>query len=485
VAPGQPLHRFDVGGGSGLRLFEDGKVQLLVQDDAKLLGRVDVELLARDLVDPGLNGIEPRFELFAHPFEKIPVQADAVVLHLEEHPEERKLEAAEEAFEAVRAAGIATREIDRKIEKLQRELSQVRTGDRKSLEAVVALSAEASGEIELTVTYQIPGASWRPIYDARLDTESGTLSLIQLAEVVQRTGEDWRDVALTLSTSRPSQGTEVASLHPWFVSLADPNRPASSMYKRDTKTEFDALSDTQRELLGGSLASKAPAGEPEEETARRLAEAVSTAFATEYRIAGRSDVPADNASHRFLISRIETEAELLVRAVPKVSPRAYLQAAFVHGGEEPLLPGGVALYRDGAFLGNAHLPLLRPDEKFVLSYGVDDRVDIDYALADTQQSREGLLRNDRRVERRYRVTVTSYHQRPITVTVFDQLPVSTDEDIEVVRLPGTEPTDVDFEDRKGVLAWTYEYAPGEEREIAFGYAVTYPEKKMVVGLGMM
>ena len=106
-------------------------------------------------------------------------------------------------------------------------------------------------------------------------------------------------------------------------------------------------------------------------------------------------------------------------------------------------------------------------------------------FGDTRQSSEGLLRNDRRVERRYRVTVTSYHERPITVTVFDQLPVSTDEDIEVVRLPGTEPTDVDFEDRKGVLAWTYEYGPGEEREIAFGYAVIYPEKKTVVGLGMM
>ena len=61
------------------------------------------------------------------------------------------------------AAGIATREIDRKISKLQRELSQVRTGDRKSLEALVRLTAETAGEIELTVTYQIPGASWRPI----------------------------------------------------------------------------------------------------------------------------------------------------------------------------------------------------------------------------------------------------------------------------------------------------------------------------------
>jgi uncharacterized protein (TIGR02231 family) len=392
---------------------------------------------------------------------------------------------AEEAFEAIRAAEIAQRAIDRKMNKLQRELSQVRTGDRKSLEALVELSAEAAGEIALDVTYQIPGASWRPIYDARLDTESGALTLVQMAEVVQRSGEDWTDVALTLSTSRPSQGTAVASLQPWFVSLVDPNRDVFSLEKKVEGSDLDQLLDAQRELLGGTGAANAPAGEPEEAAVRPTAEAVSTAFATEYQIAGRSDVPADNATHRFHIARSEVEAKLLVRAVPKVAAQAYLQAAFVHQGDEPLLPGSVALYRDGAFLGNAHLPLLRPDEDFVLSYGIDDRVNIAYALADTQQSNEGLLRDDRRVERRFRITVTNHHDRPIAITVFDQLPVSTDEDIDVERLAGTQPTDADFEDRKGVLAWTYEYAPKEEREIEFGYAVTFPEKKMVVGLGIM
>jgi Domain of unknown function (DUF4139) len=69
------------------------------------------------------------------------------------------------------------------------------------------------------------------------------------------------------------------------------------------------------------------------------------------------------------------------------------------------------------------------------------------------------------------------------ITVLDALPVSQDERIEVEKLSGTtRPTTEDWEDHKGVLAWTYEFKPAEERIINFGYGVTYPEGTMVAGM---
>ncbi|MDH3921084.1 MAG: DUF4139 domain-containing protein, partial [Rhodospirillales bacterium] len=85
-------------------------------------------------------------------------------------------------------------------------------------------------------------------------------------------------------------------------------------------------------------------------------------------------------------------------------------------------------------------------------------------------------------ERLVRTEVTNHHAMPIGITVMDQLPVPRDERIEIDLLKeSSKPTQKDVEERKGVLAWTYEYAPGEKRVVVFGYAVTYPEGESVPG----
>ena len=60
------------------------------------------------------------------------------------------------------------------------------------------------------VSYTVRGARWAPLYDARLDTgtreRKPALELVRRAEIVQQTGEDWSDVALSVSTVRTAKG---------------------------------------------------------------------------------------------------------------------------------------------------------------------------------------------------------------------------------------------------------------------------------------
>ncbi len=84
---------------------------------------------------------------------------------------------------------------------------------------------------------------------------------------------------------------------------------------------------------------------------------------------------------------------------------------------------------------------------------------------------------------RYRIEIANHHSKPMEVTVLDALPVSQDERIEVETLSdSTRPTKTDWEAHKGVLAWTYELKPAEERVINFSYALTYPEGTIVAGM---
>ena len=118
-----------------------------------------------------------------------------------------------------------------------------------------------------------------------------------------------------------------------------------------------------------------------------------------------------------------------------------------------------------------------------MGFGIDDKVNVDYWLEDGGQSTEGVFTSSNRIERKYRIEIDNYHTQPIEITVLDQLPVPQDERIEVEMLSGTtKPTKTNWEDRQGVLAWSYTYEPGKQKALEFGYAVTYPQDMAVPAL---
>ncbi|HLB06257.1 MAG TPA: mucoidy inhibitor MuiA family protein, partial [Alphaproteobacteria bacterium] len=372
---------------------------------------------------------------------------------------------AAEAYGQIRSAETEKRTIERAIEQTEYRLAEIRTGQRAMLAARVSLEVSAPATVVLALSYQVPDATWRPTYEARLDSEAGKTRLVQIGEVQQRTGEDWSGVQLMLSTARPAQGVEMPELEPWFIDVVQ-IVPSEAQEMRKM-----SAADVRMELAG---AAEAP--EPVPPAPTLMGAVVATEFAALYRVPGSARVPADNAPHKFVISEHELETRLAVHIVPKLAPEAYLYGEMEYGGEEPKLPGPVAVFRDGAFIGTGAVDLLRPGEEFKLSFGVDDKVRLDYRLEAGERSREGLFDKERREERRYRIEVANHHARPIEITVLDQLPVPRDERIKIEMLDeSTEPTETDVEGRTGVLAWTNSYEPNEERVIRFGYAVSYPE----------
>jgi uncharacterized protein (TIGR02231 family) len=328
----------------------------------------------------------------------------------------------------------------------------------------VNIDAPAPTTARLRLTYQLADASWRPVYDAHLDSEHGKVELTQFAEVRQHTSEDWSQVALTLSNLRPSAGAVLPELSPWLVPAYDPMQLAESAAAQRERAETG-----QPKAAAGHDESMQPA-------VPSTAQLVVTEFAAIYRVPGLIAIPADNAAHRVVIAEREFAGKLAARTVPKLAPVAHLYATIAYAGSEPLLPGPLSVFRDGAFIGTSQLALLRPAEEVSLGFGVDDKIRVEYRVEDGKQQGGGLFDSTRRVERRFRLTVANHHSQPLEIAVLDQLPVPSDKRIEVVPLTETTtPFLADWEDRKGVLAWTRTLAPAEEEVITFGYRVTYPD----------
>lgn len=358
---------------------------------------------------------------------------------------------AREELESITLIDADMRSVDLEIERIRRELDAVRTERRDTLEAAIHYSAPAAGTASLILEYEVPGAAWTPLYEARLDTAANRMEWVQQAEVRQNTGEPWENVILHLSTARPALGGRLPELQPWFIDVAPP-RPAL-VHERSAQD---------------MLAAPAPASE--------AATVETTEFTSQYRVPGRVSLPTDNRVQRFLLTHDEQEVELSVRAVPLLSPYAYLFAETVRDGATPLLPGSVNLFQDGQLVGRTRVGTVAPGAPLNLAFGIDNRIEVNRMLDRDSKGRQGLLRRQQRLERSYRITVENRHDRALPVTVLDRMPVSRDERVQVELMPETtEPDERDVDGRLGVLAWELEPAAGATVAVRFGYTVSWPE----------
>src|SRR5690606_29913987 len=104
------------------------------------------------------------------------------------------------ARSVIRDAERRLRTLEEEIGQKRFELSQVATQARTQQTLSISVASDSAVSTSLAVTYPSADASWQWLYEARLDTETGYLQLNRQASVTQSSGEDWSEVALTVST---------------------------------------------------------------------------------------------------------------------------------------------------------------------------------------------------------------------------------------------------------------------------------------------
>jgi uncharacterized protein (TIGR02231 family) len=373
------------------------------------------------------------------------------------------------ADSAVREARIKQRDLDREITRL--EVERIATPPKK-LEVRIDLAADTAAPALLRVTYAVRGARWTPLYDARLETGSRdrkpALELVRRAEIVQTTGEDWADVALSVSTVRTAHGGSAPELRPWIV------RYPTAMLGRVAPEASFRGAQMQDQFASPPAEPRAKKAEEQQATVE------ANGFQVMFRIPGRIAVPAGQSSKSFRITSSSITPELMVHAVPALTETAFLQATFKHAEDAPLLPGRVSIYRDGIFVGRSPMMLASKDETVRLGFGADEKVKIARTVVRKNEGTAGLIGSSKTDEREFKTTVRNAHDFPIKVAIEDQLPVSENDEIQVEMLPlSTPPTTRDLRDRRGVMEWTFEAKPGETRDIKFGWRLRWPKDKTV------
>jgi len=390
--------------------------------------------------------------------------------------------------------------LEQQIQEQQEKIRQHRASDKRTrTDIIVVVESAQKGEFPLALIYQTGGARWAPSYQVRADSKGNTVQVRYRAQVAQNTGEDWEDVALSLSTAQPHLEGQAPELEPWWVSIFDhrtignPARPVASVSMEYAgiarEREGDDSAGGINHLNGDDLFLNRD--DYSKYAAKDLAEALvrlpgvsQGVTATTFSVPSKMSVPASSDPVICTLLQFQSRANFRHTAVPKLSSHVYLKGEITNETDGQLLPGPASIFIDGNYIGKAALELVSPGEQFWVNLGVDPAVQVERKQLEGEDGDAGMFSGDKRVVRKFEFVINNRRQQAIELSLHDQIPMTNNDDIEIELLTpeiSSSTTKITMNDEKEI-EWKLNLRPGEERKVPFSYAVEYPKDKRVSGL---
>jgi uncharacterized protein (TIGR02231 family) len=326
-------------------------------------------------------------------------------------------------------------------------------------------SAEATSA-DFTLTYAVRNAGWSTSLNAALNSSDDEIEVKLNGSIYQNSGEDWNNIKLALSTTRPRVGA-LPEIPSEFLSVYVP-QPApiarsSAKIQMDRMESFEA-SNAEEIIVTGS----------------RLRQ---TQFDANYELYQNVTIVADREAQSVPIKQYTFKAsDIVLKATPRfagTSPYIYALSD-MKALDTQLTNVNVNLTRDGNYLGSMQWPNLTPNTETSLPFGIDTKTDIKITELPPEDGDTGFFNSKRVEETRYLFTVTNNHDVEQTIEIYDRMPVSAHKDVKVTTLKSaTKPSEKDLNGKAGVVKWVKTLKPGEIWNIHHEYRITYPEKQRI------
>lgn len=439
---------------------------------------------------------------------------------------------------------LEARNLQEQIGTLQRQREQItRLSSRTQREAVVFVNLKQAGG-KMRVRYMVDQANWEPSYNIRADGKGGA-NVEYNAAIQQQSGEDWTDVAMTLSTATPSLVAKAPKLEPLQISLVaatqgGQDRDAYKALREDLakkkimlnneRNSYQSQSSIQPGFGNGSWANgpgeaaqnAAPVQiAPQEDAEKRLnkvagEEQVAELLAREslkdekagegrfgirmpdevisvtYDLQGRTTLPSRNDRQLIQVAALVVPGEFYKVAVPVLTSYVYDQATLTNQSKMVLLAGPVSSYMNGQFVGHGEIPTVAAGETFVVGLGIDSSLRTTRQRAEKTEVVQG---GNRLLNYTYRLAVENFSAAPAEVRLMDRLPASREgvkeTDLRITLEPSAEALSADPEylrtgRKQGILRWDVKVpaaATGEKSYVLeYKFKVEYDKQMGITGL---
>lgn len=350
---------------------------------------------------------------------------------------------------------------------------------------VDVVSARVGGARTLDVEYVVSNAGWEPSYDLRAAKDLSGVELVYRAKVWQRSGEDWRDAVLLLSTAQPQRGAQGPEPRPIWLSLYDPraarkglarnapSAPAGEALRSIGYSGDDAYEDAEAELVSP------------------FAGVQNEGLSVRFRLARKETIESRDQPTDVLIGRADLAIQPEHYCVPALDTTVWLRAKAKNTSDWVMLPGRASVYFGADFLGHAKLEAVQLEQELTLHLGADPGLIVERTQLEDMREGSGIFSSKASLKESWRIDVQNhgaFSQRAdgsVAVLVQESLPRSRDDRLKVEiaevkpKVLATERWKKEREE-EGTLTWLVRVPRGGSQRIELTTEISYPEDMQVL-----
>jgi uncharacterized protein YegJ (DUF2314 family) len=324
------------------------------------------------------------------------------------------------------------------------------------------------------------------------------------AQVYNNTGNEWKDVQLTLSTADPTLSATAPTLNPFYLEYSNyieqerngyiqPISQSQQMkYRSQVENEINWANqraydnymldkdDKSAELFENNniafnfqnLSSNGLLSNyGKKVTNINTQDIYISEMTAEFPVPNTFSCPSDARPYLVEIKEISVPATFSQVSVPKLDQSAFLLANIVGWQELELIPGTTSVYFGGNFVGTSYIDTRNVNDTLSLSFGRDPKIQVMRKLK-SEMSTKKVSAGTKRDTYYYDIQVRNNRSVPVTIDVFDQIPISKNSEItvSVETLGGGKKDDV-----TGEVTYKITLQPGETKNLEIGYTIKYPK----------
>lgn len=372
---------------------------------------------------------------------------------------------------------------------LQNQLIQLKNQQTKVYsEITLAIKCNTTTKSKIQLSYMVTNAGWAPFYDIKSESLTEPITILSKANVYQNTGEDWKNVKLSLSTGNPTYSNTKPVLSPYTLLLNNPDQLYKKSYSKSMAVPssnagvvMDAPSAADINIRGGRAESDEVFIDGMKVQSSRASNYTSnTENQTNniFEISIPYNIPSDGKEYVVAIQEYKAPAVYSYTAIPKLDKDAFLLANLINWDQTGLLPGEASLFNEGTFVGKSYFETRVTNDTIPVSLGREKNIILDRKKVKSF-TEKNFTGGTKKTTLEFEIIVRNKKKAEVEITIEDQIPLSNTEEVTIELINGSNAT---YVKETGKLKWVIKLKPSESNTLKFGYIIRYPKKYNISNL---